>query len=390
MGNGFVQYQKRKYLSFEKARFFARSLKLKSSKEWFDYWDLNKPDGIPKLAYVKYKKNGWISWGDWLGTGYVSPQKRKYLSFANARKITRDLKIKSKLEWFEYIKSNDLNIPRNADKIYKDKGWVSWADFFGYRNKKVRTFLNFRDAKKYLWSKKISNRKEWIELKNSGKLPDNIPSNPRNIYKNDPEWKSLPDFVGYDKGFEGLNSFLPFNEAREIVWTLNLKSWAEWNKYCSSTERNRKIPKSPQFAYSDDWLSIQDWLGYKKGFRGYNYLPFDKARSYVRELKLNSQKEWIEFRKSEKKPDNIPSVPQSVYKKEWNGMGDWLGTGRTVKKNFTSFIKARSFARTLKLKSTKEWYLYSKSGKRPENIPSNPQNNYKNDWKGWPDFLGNI
>ena len=60
------------------------------------------------------------------------------------------------------------------------------------------------------------------------------------------------------------------------------------------------------------------------------------------------------------------------------------------KKNFTSFIKARSFARTLKLKSTKEWYLYSKSGKRPENIPSNPQNNYKNDWKGWPDFLGNI
>jgi hypothetical protein len=41
------------------------------------------------------------------------------------------------------------------------------------------------------------------------------------------------------------------------------------------------------------------------------------------------------------------------------------------------------------LNSVKEWTEYSKSGERPIDIPSNPQNTYKNKgWQGWADFLG--
>ncbi len=454
LGTGVVAPSKIEYLTFEKARLFARKLKLKSGREWFEYWDSNKPKGIPKgpdgtyknkgwiswgdflgsgrvqygkikyknyteaKSYVKtlklksgrewkeycdsgskpmdipkqpryfYKNKGWTSWSDWLGSDYIAPSKRNYLSFEEARKISRGLKIKSKIEWFEFINSSDLKIPRDAAKVYKNQGWKSWSDFLGYRNKSVRKFLGFAEAKKFLWAQNISNRKEWREFIKNGNLPENIPSNPRNIYKKHSDWKSLPDFVGYNKGFEGVNIFLPFEEARSIVWKLNLKSWSEWKKYCSSENRNRKIPKAPQYTYANQWLSIQDWLGYKKGFKGYNYLPFDQARDYVRKLKLGSQKEWIEFRRSKMKPENIPSTPQKQYKEDWKGIGDWLGTGRTVKKNFTNFIEARSFVRSLNLKSTKDWYLYSKSGQRPDNIPSNPQNSYKKEWKGWADFLG--
>ena len=31
---------------------------------------------------------------------------------------------------------------------------------------------------------------------------------------------------------------------------------------------------------------------------------------------------------------------------------------------------------------------YAKSGKRPDDIPSNPYHTYKKEWVSWPNFLG--
>ena len=59
------------------------------------------------------------------------------------------------------------------------------------------------------------------------------------------------------------------------------------------------------------------------------------------------------------------------------------------KKIYRSFTEARKFVRTLGLKNEKDdWRKYSKSGKRPDDIPSNPYNTYKKEWVSWPDFLG--
>ena len=59
------------------------------------------------------------------------------------------------------------------------------------------------------------------------------------------------------------------------------------------------------------------------------------------------------------------------------------------KKNYRSFEDARKFVRTLGLKNEKDdWREYSRSGKRPDDIPSNPYNTYKKEWVSWPDFLG--
>lgn len=49
------------------------------------------------------------------------------------------------------------------------------------------------------------------------------------------------------------------------------------------------------------------------------YLPLKDARDFVRALKLKSPKEWDEYVKSGKKPDNIPSDPSSFYKKKKTG-----------------------------------------------------------------------
>jgi hypothetical protein len=51
-----------------------------------------------------------------------------------------------------------------------------------------------------------------------------------------------------------------------------------------------------------------------------------------------------------------------------------------MKKQFRDIESAREFARELKLKGSREWYEYCKSGNKPDDIPSNPSSIYK-EWK---------
>ena len=60
-----------------------------------------------------------------------------------------------------------------------------------------------------------------------------------------------------------------------------------------------------------------------------------------------------------------------------------------VQGGYQTFKQARAFVRSLKLKSTRKWDDYVKSGMKPDNIPSAPQDVYSNDgWAGWNDWLG--
>lgn len=55
------------------------------------------------------------------------------------------------------------------------------------------------------------------------------------------------------------------------------------------------------------------------------FLPFKKARAYVRKLKIQSIGKWWAFSKT-KRPQFIPSSPDKVYKgRGWSEWKDWLG-----------------------------------------------------------------
>jgi hypothetical protein len=56
-----------------------------------------------------------------------------------------------------------------------------------------------------------------------------------------------------------------------------------------------------------------------------NYRSFNVARKYIHNIELKSQKEWFEYTKSGKKPADIPSNANVTYKKYWKGYDDWLG-----------------------------------------------------------------
>ena len=121
------------------------------------------------------------------------------------------------------------------------------------------------------------------------------------------------------------------------------------------------------------------------------FLSYEEARKFVRKLNLKGTKEWQAYCKSDTKPDYIPSAPERTYKdKGWIGFGDWLGTGTIANQDrvYLSFKKAREFVRKIGLKNKQAWSEYSKSDKRPSNIPGTPTQTYKKEWKGWGDWLG--
>lgn len=72
--------------------------------------------------------------------------------------------------------------------------------------------------------------------------------------------------------------------------------------------------------------------------------------------------------------------------KRFSKTGKIMKIGRE-KRYYLSFCDARDIVREEKLKSVDCWREYSRTN-RPNNIPSMPQQYYKKDWTNWYDFLG--
>jgi hypothetical protein len=185
-------------------------------------------------------------------------------------------------------------------------------------------------------------------------------------------------------------AFLPFERARAFVHSLQLKSAAEWRDYCGSGKKPEDIPTNPHAAYEDaGWVGYGDWLGTG---RARDFRPYLEARQFAHELGLRSQREWIQYCNSGRKPPDIPSCPDKVYERSgWTSLGDWLGTGTVHPGNriYRPFPEARRHVQALQLKGQQEWRLYCKSGQKPAAIPANPDNVYRETgWNGYGDWLG--
>ena len=370
-------YVKPSYLPFQKAKEFVRQLNLKNQAEWQDYCKSgNKPDNIPSNPAYRYRKTGWCGFADFLGY-----DGKRFLSYEDAKKFIHKLNLKSEDEWEQYSRSASKpgNIPKSPRTVYKDKGWISISDFVGYRGNS--DFWPYEKAREFLHLLKLKSEREWKKYCASGNKPNEIPAQPREKYRSK-GWKGFPDFLGYEKIY-----FLPFDEAKNFVQKLNLRSRGEWKKYCNSGNLPKNIPKEPSYVYKNKgWKNYVDFLGVKKVFK---YLPFEEAKHFVHKLNLKSQSEWNKYKKSPERPSNIPTDPFSIYRsKGWKGFPDFLGY-TYEKKIFLSFEEAKSFVQKLHIKNAKEWIRYCLSGNKLENIPTKPQMTYKNKgWKGFPDFLG--
>ena len=186
----------------------------------------------------------------------------------------------------------------------------------------------------------------------------------------------------------GRANWLPFQDARSYVQSLNLKNQKSWKQFLKNGNLPPNVPRSPNLVYeTSGWKGFGDWLG-TNIVRDKDFWPFKKARAFARGLGLKSSTEWKAYAKSPKRNPYIPAYPGPRYANEgWKGYGDWLGTRSTSE--YRSFKDAREYAHSLNLNSSAEWYAHTKKPNFPDDIPKAPSHKYKNDgWNGFPDWLG--
>jgi len=319
-------YGKEKWRPFKEAREFVRSLGLETTWEWEAWAKNGRPMDIPATPQKVYVDE-WKGMTDWLGK-----KKSKWRPFNEAREFVRSLGLVGVTEWQNFSKSGNRpkDIPSSPWNIYPD--WEGMPDWMGSgRKPHVFRWRPFKEAREYSRSLGFKTFQEWNAWGKKGLRPKDIPASPHNVYAAD--WKSREDWLGC--GIRStLNNWRPYEEAKAFVSLLEIKSVDHWRGYCDSGFRPDDIPSSPQRVYSGaGWVDWFDWLGkkrYRVGRIENNWRPFKEARKYTRSLGLKLCREWAEYCKAGKIPEDIPASPYNVYATDgWIGMKDWLGIEET-------------------------------------------------------------
>lgn len=283
-----IQSSRKKFRSYEEARAWVRTLKLRSSMHWYRFRNGDIPErgtlppDIPYCPDRSYVGKGWVSWDDFLGVDWRP--------FTEARSFARTLRFPGQRAWKQYCKGDRPDLPSKPEdipaapwKAYEDRGWAGWRDWLG-TEKPVR------------------------EL--GGPKPTAKPRAPR---------KSRP------------SRMRDFEAAREFARSLRLESSTQWYAYLNkqrpdNPELPSDVPRSPHNVYAGQWRGWGDWLGtgnvapFEKKFR-----LFEEARVFARTLGLRTGEDWQNWSAVPgNRPPDIPSRPESTYRQHWISWADFL------------------------------------------------------------------
>lgn len=185
------------------------------------------------------------------------------------------------------------------------------------------------------------------------------------VCKKCPHPTLISEYVGDEEFVQVINKnktlkeeqYLPFEEARKYVHSLNLKTKQEWRNFKKAVNKGNKqlpknIPLEPHLVYiKSGWKNTEDWIGSVENQNVHEevtieqkeYLPFEEARDFVRKLNIPRQHEWGLYCNNklegyEPKPEYIPKRPQKIYKDNgWINYDNWLGIDLKKQKELEEF-----------------------------------------------------
>lgn len=173
--------------------------------------------------------------------------------------------------------------------------------------------------------------------------------------------------------------WIPYEQVKPWVHKLRLGNYKEWLEYATTHKLPEGVPQNPQMTYPD-YVSDADFLGHT------SYWPYPDAKRYAQSLKLSAYSEWLTWY-NKNKPKFIPKYPDQVsgYRDEWEGWGEFLGTGTIAHEDreYRSFDEHVKYAHSLLIKTQDEW----RSIDHPEDIHHLPPKYFK-EWTNWDHFLG--
>jgi hypothetical protein len=131
LGTGNIKRGDQAYRPFIEARAYVRSLGLSSQKEWRAYYHSGKlPPDIPANPNQTYRDDGWDGMMDWLGAGQRRGGWPPFEE-ARAIARTLGLNSNKQWRAYVKLRKLWGKIPSNPDTVYRKHGWVSWKDWLG-------------------------------------------------------------------------------------------------------------------------------------------------------------------------------------------------------------------------------------------------------------------
>lgn len=196
-------------------------------------------------------------------------------------------------------------------------------------------------------------------------------------------------------GISDKKNFLKYNDLVELVKLNKISTKEEYiHKYAEiHNDSGLKAPSNPNSFYKNEWTNWSKFLSKPLNKKKHNnvYYSYSECKNKIQSKKIKSKNDfYIKINEIIKSDIRIPYSPNTIYKNEWEGWGEFIGTKsvQPQKKEFLSYDECKNWAKQYEFRFQKEWRKLNKK-LIPENIPHTPDQIYKNNgWVSWNEFFG--
>jgi len=287
---------------YEEAVRLAREAGIRSA-EAFRAWD--RPWGVPCGPHIAYVGQGWVSWGEFFGTGRKRMRAKGRLPYEDASRLTQAAGIRTNRE-FENWKARPAGIPAKPALTYNALGvWKDWGHFLGTQRKRweSKTFVSYEEAVNLVRAAGIPSSTAYHKWKR----PEGMPSTPGQVYKGK-GWVSWPVFCGtLDRSV-----FVPYAEAEKLVRAAGITNSVAYPAWT----RPAGMPSEPDKTYKGKgWVSWPTFCGPCWINRNSKtFVSYEDAVNLARAAGISTSAAFNKW----KRPEGMPSTPGRVYKgKGW-------------------------------------------------------------------------
>jgi hypothetical protein len=271
---------------------------------------------------------------------------------------------------YREARKKNPKFPANPRRSYA-KDWISWTHFLrgepSTRRRGSDMYATHDLASQATQKLKIANPEEYKERY---KEDPRLPSAPHVLYAAD--WISWPYFL---RGERKTEFYKTIEQASDAAVALGITSARD---YALKSKNDPRLPSNPNHTYAASWIS---WPHFLRLLTKYEFLS--EASAATRVLGVSTITEYL---KRHKEDPRLPRNPSQTYAKEWISWPHFL-RGEEPKDFYATQAEASLVAQKLGITSKSVYMMRYKEDLR---LPSNPQQVYASEWKGWPHFLGKM